>query len=69
MRRGGENFEWIKAGLAPEVTRNNDSHLDLLDRQRAEQKGEFPELGFGALKAKRWPLGGLGPAWHCESLK
>ena len=49
LNRGGQNFERMKAGLAPKVARNNDSHLDLLGRKRAERAGEFLERHFGGL--------------------
>lgn len=68
LNRGGENFERMKAGLAPKVTRNNESHRDLLDRKRAERDGEFLERRFGDLVARRWPLGRLEvtfpDGWH-----
>jgi hypothetical protein len=59
LRHGGENFERMKAGLALKVTRSQDSHLDLLERKRAERDGEFLERRFGELTARRWPLGRL----------
>jgi hypothetical protein len=59
LRRGGENFERMKAGLALKVTRTKDSHLDLLERKRAERDGEFLERQFGEMTARRWPLGRL----------
>jgi hypothetical protein len=68
LNRGGENFERMKAGLAPKVARNNDSHLDLIERKRAERDGEFLERRFGDLVARRWPLGRLEitfpDGWH-----
>lgn len=59
LNRGRENFERMKAGLMPKVMRSMDSHLDLLERQRAEQGGEYLERRFGSLVARRWPLGRL----------
>jgi hypothetical protein len=59
LRRGGENFERMKAGLAPQVTRSKDSHLDLLQRQRAEREGECETREFGTIKVTRWPTGRL----------
>jgi hypothetical protein len=59
LRRGRENFERMKAGLPPEVSRSRDSHLDLLERKRAERDGEHVTRTFGSLVAKRWPLGRL----------
>lgn len=57
--RGAENFERMKAGLAPKVMRNKDSHLDLLDRQRAEREGECDTREFGSITVTRWPTGRL----------
>lgn len=59
LRRGGENFERMKAGIAPHVTRNRDSHLDLLERQRRERDGECLIRTFGSLTVTRWPTGRL----------
>ena len=59
LNRGAENFERMKAGLAPKVMRNKDSHLDLLDRQRAEREGECDTLEFGTITVTRWPTGRL----------
>ncbi len=59
LRRSGENFERMKAGLAPDVTRRMDGHLDLLERKRAERNGEHQEQSFGNLIARRWPTGRL----------
>lgn len=59
LLRGAENFERMKAGLAPKVMRNRDSHLDLLERQRAEQKGNCDRREFGSLTVTRWPTGRL----------
>lgn len=49
----------MKAGLAPRVMRNKDSHLDLLDRQRSEREGECQMREFGSLTVTRWPTGRL----------
>jgi hypothetical protein len=57
--RGGPNFELMKAGLPPEVTRTRDSHLDLVERKRAEQAGDCEIRTFGAVTATRWPTGRL----------
>lgn len=59
LNRGGENFERMKAGLAPQVTRSLDSHLDLLQRQRAEREGECETREFGSITVTRWPTGRL----------
>lgn len=59
LLRGAENFERMKAGLAPKVLRNKDSHLDLLERQRAEREGECDTREFGTLTVTRWPTGRL----------
>ena len=59
LLRGAENFERMRAGLAPKVMRNKDSHLDLLERQRAERKGECDTRQFGSLAVTRWPTGRL----------
>lgn len=59
LLRGAENFERMKAGLAPKVMRNKDSHLDLLDRQRAEREGEYQIREFGSVTVTRWPTGRL----------
>lgn len=59
LRRGGENFERIKAKLAPLVGRSKDSHLDLLQRQKADRDDEYSARQFGDLSAKLWPLGRL----------
>lgn len=59
LLRGAENFERMKAGLAPKVMRNRDSHLDLLDRQRREREGDCIIREFGTLKVTRWPTGRL----------
>lgn len=59
LLRGAENFERMKAGLAPKVMRNKDSHLDLLERQRAERGGDCDTRQFGSLTVTRWPTGRL----------
>ena len=59
LNRGAENFERMRAGLAPKVMRNKDSHLDLLERQRAEREGECDTRKFGSLTVIRWPTGRL----------
>lgn len=68
LRRGVVSFERMKAGLAPKVMRSKDSHLDLLERKRAERDGAFLERQFGSLVAKRLPLGQLAitfpDGWH-----
>jgi len=55
----GANFERIKAGLAPIVSRSRDGHLDLLQRQKADREDEFTPRQFGDFSAKLWPLGRL----------
>jgi hypothetical protein len=59
LRRGRENFERMKAGIAPIVTRTMDSHLDLLERQRAEREGHCQTRTFGTITVTRWPTGRL----------
>jgi hypothetical protein len=59
LRQSGENFELMKAGLAPVTARSRDSHLDLLERQRAERDGECETRKFGGITVTRWPLGRL----------
>jgi hypothetical protein len=59
LRRSGENFERMKAGLAPKVSRSRDGHLDLLERRRAEKGGECATYALHGLTAKRWPTGRL----------
>ncbi len=59
LRRGGENFARIRAKLAPLVSRTKDSHLDLLQRQKADREHEFTARQFGDLSAKVWPMGRL----------
>lgn len=59
LQRGGENFEHMKAGIAPKAMRSKDGHLDVLERRRRERKGEYLERSFDGLIARRWPLGRL----------
>lgn len=59
LLRGAENFERMRAGVAPKVMRTKDSHLDLLERQRSERGGECVTREFGSLTVKRWPTGRL----------
>jgi hypothetical protein len=59
LNRGAENFERMKAGLAPKVMRNKDSYLDLLDRHRRERGGECIIRDFGRVTVTRWPTGRL----------
>jgi hypothetical protein len=59
LARGRPNFERIKAGLASEVARNKDGHLDLLERQRAEREGDCETRDFGSITVTRWPTGRL----------
>ncbi|MBA2920563.1 hypothetical protein GON01_02520 [Sphingomonas sp. MAH-20] len=59
LNRGGENFERMKAGIAPVAKRSKEGHLDLLERKRREREGEHLERSFGNLVAKRWPTGRL----------
>jgi len=49
----------MKAGLAPIASRSNDSHLDLLRRQKADRDDEFTARQFGDFSAKLWPMGRL----------
>lgn len=69
LARGGENFERIRAGIAPVVRRSRDSHLDLLARQRAEREGDCLEKKFGQVVVRRFPTGRLEvkfPDGHVE---
>lgn len=59
LKRSGDNFERMKAGIAPVVQRSLDSHLDLLERQKRASNGEHQVREFGSLTAKRWPTGRL----------
>ena len=49
----------MRAGLAPKVQRSKDSHLDLVERKRADREGDYLERSFGDLTARRSPLGRL----------
>lgn len=49
----------MKAGATPIVTRNRASHLDLLERRRAERDGHGITKTFGSITATRWPTGRL----------
>lgn len=69
LARSGANFERMKAGLAPDVQRTLDSHLDLLARKRAERDDEHETRQFGDITAKLWPTGKLEvsfPDGHVE---
>lgn len=59
LNRGGENFERMKAGISPHTSRSLDGHLDLLERKRAEKRGECETREFGSLTVTRWPTGRL----------
>lgn len=59
LNRGRENFELMKAAIAPKAKRRLDSHLDLLARQKAERQGECEERTFGVVSLRRWPTGRL----------
>jgi hypothetical protein len=63
LNKGGENFELMKAGLAPIKKRSQDSHLDLLARQKAAKQGEYVDKEFGVIKIRRWPTGRL-EVWY-----
>ena len=63
LARSGENFERIKVGLATIKLRNRDSYLDLLARQKAEQRGEYLDREFGCIKLRLWPTGRL-EVWY-----
>jgi hypothetical protein len=49
----------MKAGLAPKIMRNKESHLDLLERKRAESEGKCDTRQFGSVIVTRWPTGRL----------
>lgn len=69
LRRGDENFERMRAGIAPIKRRSADGHRDMLERRKAEKRGEFLEREFDGLTARRWPLGRLEiifPDGHVE---
>ena len=60
LRRGRDHFDRIKAGMAPVVAHNRDSHLDLMERQRAEHLGQGGVTRtFGGITATHWPTGRL----------
>lgn len=59
LKRGGENFERIKAKLAPIVNRSKESHLDLVQREKADRNDEYDARDFGEISAKVWPMGRL----------
>lgn len=60
LRRGRDHFDRIKAGIAPVVTHNRDSHLDLLAQRREERRGEGGVTrSFGGISATCWPTGRL----------
>ncbi|WP_395670856.1 hypothetical protein [Phenylobacterium sp.] len=69
LARSGENFERMKAGLAPVVQRSLDSHLDRLERLKADRNDEFTTHEVNGIAAKRWPTGRLEvsfPDGHVE---
>lgn len=49
----------MRAGHAPEVSRSMASHLDLLERRRAERAGDCDTRQFGRLTLTRYPTGKL----------
>ena len=57
LNRGAENFERMRAGIAPKVMRSKDGHLDLLERKKREREGECVTREFGAITVTRWPTG------------
>ena len=59
LARSGANFERMKAGLAPIVSRSKDGHVDLVKRQKADREDEFNTRQFGDFSAKLWPMGRL----------
>ncbi len=59
LQRGGENFEHMKAGIAPKTMRSKDGHIDVLERRRRERNGEYLERSFDGVIARRWPMGRL----------
>ncbi|MEO9129922.1 MAG: hypothetical protein ABI240_01810, partial [Sphingomonas sp.] len=59
LDRSGANFERIKAGIRPPAGRSKDGHLDILERKRAEKRGEYTERDFDGLTAQWWPTGRL----------
>jgi hypothetical protein len=59
LDRGRENFERMKARLAPKVKQSRDGYLDVLERQRREKSNEFAVKEFGQISVKRFPTGRL----------
>lgn len=59
LARSGANFQRIKAGVSPIVSRTLASHLDLLERAKSERQGEHVEAVFDGLTARYWPSGRL----------
>ncbi|WP_420143957.1 hypothetical protein [Sphingobium sp.] len=59
LNRGRENFERMKAGLAPKVKQSRDGYLDMLDRQRREKNDEFIIKEFGRISVRWFPTGRL----------
>ncbi len=59
LARSGENFERMKAGISPVTNRSLDGHLDLLERQKRERRGEFEERTFGQITVRVTPTGKL----------
>jgi len=59
LARSGENFERMKAGIAPKVKRSLDNHLDVLARQRADRVGPAEVVTMGRVTARRWLMGQL----------
>jgi len=49
----------MKAGLAPDVQRTRESHLDVLARRKAEREDDHVTRRFGDLSIKHWPTGKL----------
>lgn len=59
LRRSGENFERMKAGLAPIVSQSRDGYLDRMERQKADRLGPCEETTIGRIVAQRWRMGRL----------
>ena len=59
LSRSKSNFSRMRAGMAPEVSRSLDSHLDLLKRRRAERAGDYVTRQFGGVTLTRYPTGRL----------
>jgi hypothetical protein len=59
LSRSRPNFTRMRAGEAPQVSRSMDSHLDLLERRRAERSGDHESRQFGGLTVTRYPTGRL----------